>query len=290
MFSTHSPQLLMNFTSPQIRQVVLDKENRPRIREGVEIGRVLDDLGYAAADALNVDFVFIVEGKQDKSRLPLLLEKYYSEVYDGEGNLSRIAIITTNSCTNIRTYANLKYMNQMYLKDQFLMIRDGDGKDAETLAGELCRYYDEQGRRDVDKLPRVTRRNVKILKYYSFENYFLNPAIMAQLGIIASEEDFYRILWQKWNEYLSRLRSGRAFVKALRYQPRSAQDLKDNIELFKIHLRGHNLYDIFYGRYKKKEKEILKQYIELAPREEFADILDTIDTFWYFDSRKKVEE
>ena len=113
---------------------------------------------------------------------------------------------------------------------------------------------------------------------------------MAQLGIIASEEDFYRILWQKWNEYLSRLRSGRAFVKALRYQPRSAQDLKDNIELFKIHLRGHNLYDIFYGRYKKKEKEILKQYIELAPREEFADILDTIDTFWYFDSRKKVEE
>ena len=290
IFSTHSPQLLMNFTSPQIRQVVLDKEKRPRIREGVEIGRVLDDLGYAAADALNVDFVFIVEGKQDKSRLPLLLEKYYSEVYDGEGNLSRIAIITTNSCTNIRTYANLKYMNQMYLKDQFLMIRDGDGKDAETLAGELCRYYDEQGRRDVDKLPRVTRRNVKILKYYSFENYFLNPAIMAQLGIIASEEDFYRILWQKWNEYLSRLRSGRAFVKAIGYQPRSAEDLKNNMELFKIHLRGHNLYDIFYGRYKKKEKEILKQYIELAPREEFADILDTIDTFWYFDSRKKVEE
>lgn len=290
MFSTHSPQLLMNFTSPQIRQVVLDRENRPRIREGAEIGRILDDLGYAAADALNVDFVFIVEGKQDKSRLPLLLEKYYSEVYDGEGNLSRIAIITTNSCTNIRTYANLKYMNQMYLKDQFLMIRDGDGKDAETLAGDLCRYYDEQGRRDVDKLPRVTRRNVKILKYYSFENYFLNPSIMAQLGIVKSEEEFYRILWQKWNEYLSRIRSGRAFVKALGRQPHSAEDLKDNMELFKIHMRGHNLYDIFYGRFKKKEKEILRQYIELAPREEFADILDTIDTFWYFDSRKKVEE
>lgn len=290
IFSTHSPQLLMNFTSPQIRQVVLDREHHSRIREGVEIGRVLDDLGYAAADALNVDFVFIVEGKQDKSRLPLLLEKYYSEVYDASGNLSRISILTTNSCTNIRTYANLKYMNQMYLKDQFLMIRDGDGKDAEQLAGDLCRYYDEQGRRDVDKLPRVTRRNVKILKYYSFENYFLNPVIMAQLGIVKSEDEFYRILWQKWKEYLCRLRSGRAFVKALGSEPKSEQDLRENMELFKIHLRGHNLYDIFYGRWKKKENEILKRYIDLAPREEFADILDTIDTFWYFDSRKKAAE
>ena len=290
IFNTHSPQLLMNFTSPQIRQVVLDEKHQPRIRTDVEIGRILDDLGYAAVDALNVDFVFIVEGKQDKSRLPLLLEKYYSEVYDKEGRLSRIAILTTNSCTNIRTYANLKYMNQVYLKDQFLMIRDGDGKDAEKLAADLCRYYEEQGRRDVDQLPRVTRRNVKILKYYSFENYFLNPAIMAQLGIVASEEEFYEILWQKWNEYLCRLRSGQAFVKALGRVPESSEDLKAHMELFKIHMRGHNLYDIFYGRYKKEEKALLTRYIELAPREDFADILDTIDSFLYFDSRKKAEE
>ena len=45
-------------------------------------------------------------------RLPLLLENYYSEIRDQEGRLSRISIITTNSCTNIKTYANLKYMNQ----------------------------------------------------------------------------------------------------------------------------------------------------------------------------------
>ncbi len=45
------------------------------------------------------------------------------------GQLSRISIITTNSCTNIKTYANLKYINQLYIRDQFLMIRDGDGKD-----------------------------------------------------------------------------------------------------------------------------------------------------------------
>lgn len=290
IFSTHSPQLLLNFTNGQIRQVVLDREYYSVLRQNTDIGEILDDLGYGAADALNVDFVFIVEGKQDKSRLPLLLEKYYSEVHDREGNLSRIAIITTNSCTNIKTYANLKYMNQVYLKDQFLMIRDGDGKDPEELADELCRYYDEQNLRDVDRLPRVRRKNVLILKYYSFENYFLNPAIMAKLGIVESEEDFYHILWEKWTEYLSRLRSGRKFVNALGRTPESEEDLKNNMELFKIHMRGHNLYDIFYGRYKKKEKQTLKQYIELAPREEFSDILDSIDNFLYFDSRKKMPE
>ena len=55
------------------------------------------------------------------------------------------------------------------------MIRDGDGKDAEELASSLCRYYEARNREDMDRLPRVTRENVLILKYYSFENYFLDP-------------------------------------------------------------------------------------------------------------------
>ncbi|MDR3756378.1 AAA family ATPase, partial [Enterocloster sp.] len=156
IFKTHSPTLLFNFNSRQIRQVILDGDRYSVLREKTDIGRILDDLGYGASDLMNVSFVFIVEGKQDKSRLPLLLERYYSEVYDSQGRLLRISIITTNSCTNIKTYANLKYMNQVYLRDQFLMIRDGDGKDPEELAGQLCRYYDERNLEDVDRLPKVT--------------------------------------------------------------------------------------------------------------------------------------
>ena len=30
----------------------------------------------------------------------------------------------------------------------------------------------------------------------------------------------------------------------------SPQDIRENMEAFKIYMRGHNLYDIFYGRYK----------------------------------------
>lgn len=287
MFTTHSPNLLFNFTTRQIRQVVLDEDCYSVVKEHGDIDVILDDLGYGANDFMNVSFVFIVEGKQDKSRLPLLLEQYYSEIYDREGKLSRISIITTNSCTNIKTYANLKYMNQVYLRDQFLMIRDGDGQNPEDLARQLCRYYDEAHLKDVDKLPKVTRRNVLILKYYSFENYFLNPVLMTKLGIVESPERFYEILFEKWQAYLHQTRSGIHLMEVLGRNLESAEDLKAHMEEFKIYMRGHNLYDIFYGPYRKQETQLLRRYIELAPREEFADILDAIDRFVYFDSRKK---
>ena len=55
-------------------------------------------------------------------------------------------------------------------------------------------------------------------------------------------------------------------------------------------MRGHNLYDIFYGPYKKREREILTAYIEAAPRDTFKDILDAIDQFVYFENRAKEEK
>ena len=289
IFSTHSPNLLSNFNSRQIRQVFLNAEGVPEVREKTDISAVLDDLGYSANDLMNVNFVFIVEGKQDKSRLPLLIRKYYSETYDSEGNLSRIAIITTNSCTNIKTYANLKYMNQVYIKDNFLMIRDGDGKDREELKRQLCSYYARRNEEDADRLPRVTEKNVLILRYYSFENYFLDPKVMAEIGILESEEQFYQIFLEKWKEYLHRLKSGQKLREVIGKEFESEADVKEHMEEIKIHMRGHNLYDIYYGRYKQEEQEILTRYIDVAPREDFADILDSIDRFIYFESRKKSE-
>lgn len=287
IFTTHSPNMVANFTRGQICQMVLDEEGYSVTHQNADIDDILNDLGYSANDFLNVDFVFIVEGKQDKTRFPLLLEKYYPEVYDKRGNLSRISIITTNSCTNIKTYANLKYMNQLYLRDQFLMIRDSDGKNPEELAMQLCRYYSERNNEDIDKLPRVRRQNVLILKYYSFENYFLNPEVMAQIGVIDSVDEFWEILFAKWKQYLHRIKSGMQLVEVLGKDIQSVADLKEHFEEFKIYMRGHNLYDIFYGSFKEQETEILRKYVELAPREDFKDILDAIDSFVYFDSRRK---
>lgn len=289
IFSTHEPEMLFNFTSGQIRQVYSDSRYNTCVREDTDLDAILNDLGYTANDLMNVSFVFIVEGKQDKSRLPLLLKKYYSEVYDESGQLKRIAIISTNSCTNIKTYANLKYINSVYLKDSFMMIRDSDGKNRMQLGQQLCKYYGDRSHEDKGNLPRVTEKNVLILKYYSFENYFLFPEVMAQIGVVKSVDAFYDILWSKYQEYLYKLTSVKAMLKKTGIKIQSRQDIVDNIENIRIYVRGHNLYDIFYGRYKKQENEILTKYIEAAPREIFADILEKIDAFVYFDSRKKEE-
>lgn len=170
------------------------------------------------------------------------------------------------------------------------MIRDSDGKDPAKLKAQLCGYYQNREKEDAGTLPRVTEKNVLILKYYSFENYFLDPKVMAQIGVVKSEEQFYEILFQKYNEYLYRLTSTRKMIDRLGISINTIDDLKANMENIKVYVRGHNLYDIFYGRYKgDKESEILMKYIEAAPRETFADILDSIDAFVYFNSHKNAD-
>ncbi len=287
IFSTHSPTLIFNFNSRQIKQTMLDEEYHTIAYENMDLDEILNDLGYSANDLINVSFVFIVEGKQDYNRLPLLLKKYYADSYDAAGNLRRIAIIPTNSCTNIKTYANLKYMNKCYLKDQFLMIRDGDGLDAGELKEKLCNYYDRRRKEDMNHIPRVTPKNVLILKYYSFENYFLDPASMVKIGVIKSEEEFYQTLFSHYTEHLYKLVSVKKMQAKTGLQIQSVEDLKEQMETVKIYVRGHNLFDIFYGKYKgEAEQKILEQYVSVAPREVFSDILDAIDGFVYFDSRK----
>lgn len=288
IFSTHSPNMIFNFSSRQIKQVVLDKDFYTTVKEETDLDEILDDLGYTANDLMNVSFVFIVEGKQDGNRLPLLLEKYYSEVVDENGKIQRISIIPTNSCTNIKTYANLKYINKLYLKDQFLMIRDSDGKNPSQLVKQLCSYYSQRAEEDVGNLPNVLPKNVLVLKYYSFENYFLDAKVMEKIGVVKSQEEFYNILFKKYKDYLYKLTSVKRMIKYTGIRIRSKEDLKTNMETIKVYVRGHNLFDIFYGKYKgDAETEILTRYIEEAPMEVFRDILESIDKFVYFENRRK---
>ena len=138
----------------------------------------------------------------------------------------------------------------------------------------------------MDKLPRVGPENVLILKYYSFENYFLNPKVMARLGIVESEEAFYETFLEKWKEYLHHLSSGRHLVQVLGRDLETVGDVRQHIEEIKTYLRGHNLFDLFYGRYREQEKELLERYLELAPREDFQDIFDALEYFPYFEGRR----
>lgn len=106
------------------------------------------------------------------------------------------------------------------------------------------------GSRDVDKMPKVTRRNVLILKYYSFENYFLNPEIMVKIGILDTEDSFYDILFDKMAGISLPFEERPAFYRGNGRGHSEPSGIRENMEAFKIYMRGHNLYDIFYGRYK----------------------------------------
>jgi putative ATP-dependent endonuclease of the OLD family len=289
IFTTHSPQMIFNFSTKQIRHVIIDKKNHDtQIGKYRSIDRILDDLGYSASDSMDASFVFIVEGKDDRSRLPLILEKYYSEIRKEDGELNRIAIIPTNSCTNIKTYANLKFINRGYLKNNFMMIRDSDGKNPEALVADLCSYYERRIHDDEAAIPRIKPENVLVLKYYSIENYFLNPTIMTQLGIIQNETEFYHRLFVKYQQYLGNLKSGRNLLQKTGIDIGTEDDVRKHIEVIKTYIRGHNLFDIFYGKFRTKQEQmdVLKRYIDLAPREEFKDILEPIEQFVFFDNRK----
>lgn len=288
-FTTHSPQLIFNFSTKQIRHIIVDKkEHDTQIGKSQSIDQILDDLGYSANDSMDASFVFIVEGKDDRSRLPLLLDKYYSEIRREDGELNRIAIIPTNSCTNIKTYANLKFINRGYLKNNFMMIRDSDGQDPAVLVGDLCSYYQRRIHDDDAAIPRIKPENVLVLKYYSIENYFLNPKIMTELGVIHNADEFYHRLFKKYQQYLGNLKSGHNLKLKTGVEIVTEEDVRTHIELIKTYIRGHNLFDIFYGKYHTKQEqiEILKRYIDIAPREEFKDILDPIDQFIFFENRK----
>lgn len=109
---------------------------------------------------------------------------------------------------------------------------------------------------------------------------------MCELGVIESEDAFYEIFLEKWKEYLHKIRSGIHLVEVLGQDLTTIEDVKEHMEEIRIYMRGHNLYDIFYGRFKDREQELLSRYVQIAPREEFADILDSIDRFIFFESKK----
>ena len=64
IFTTHSPNLLPNFNSRQIRQMVCDGEGRSVVKEKTDISVILSDLGYTAEilNTKDVDLSFQTKG------------------------------------------------------------------------------------------------------------------------------------------------------------------------------------------------------------------------------------
>ena len=114
----------------------------------------------------------------------------------------------------------------------------------------------------------------------------MNPAVMAKLGVVESEDALYEIFLEKCKEYLHRIKSGRHLTEVLGHDLETAEDVRRHMEEIRIYMRGHNLFDIFYGKYRDREREILERYMEIAPREDFQDIFAALERFPYFESRR----
>lgn len=75
IFSTHSPNMIFNFNSRQIKQVYIGDEGYTQVREKPDIDRILNDLGYSANDLMNVSFVFFCGGKAGREQIAFAAQK-----------------------------------------------------------------------------------------------------------------------------------------------------------------------------------------------------------------------
>lgn len=67
IFTTHSPIMLREFSTPNIRKVKLDEGDYCSIAENSTIDDVLMEIGYSSLDILNTDFILFVEEPDDKT-------------------------------------------------------------------------------------------------------------------------------------------------------------------------------------------------------------------------------
>ena len=69
----------------------------------------------------------------------------------------------------------------------------------------------------------------------------------------------------------------------------SPQDMKEHMEEIKP-ICGVIICLTFFMEDIKRRERLLKKYIEIAPRDEFSDILDAADSFIYFQSKTKQKD
>jgi putative ATP-dependent endonuclease of the OLD family len=281
-FTTHSPLLLKNFDSTQIRKMSLNDKFKTEI-SNTSLSEVLNEIGYSTADLLQTEFVIICEGKDDKERIGKIIEKFYKI------DLKSIFFIEAKSCSNIEAYATLKFLNKTELKDNFAIIRDSDTEEVEEIERKLLNKYKENLG---NNLIEVVKKKILILRYSSLECYFLNPEIMSRIKVIKDVDTFY----ERINTYITDKRTEiEDYIKEhndrkddrislLINEVYNTTDPKQKIEYIKKNVRGHNLFGIFGPQLNKK----IHSYINQCKEEDFQEIIEFLNGLDYFNKRMKI--
>lgn len=280
-FTTHSPLLLKNFDSTQIKKLSLNDKFKTEVSQ-TSLSEVLNEIGYSTADLLQTEFVIICEGKDDKERISQVIKKFYKI------DVTNIFFIEAKSCSNIETYATLKFLDKTELKDSFAIIRDSDTEEIEKIERKLLNKYRENlGNGSIE----VLKKKILILKYSSLECYFLNPEIMSKIKIIENTETFYNRVDNYINDnrtdienYIKEHNEGNDDrINLLIQEIYNDTDPTQRMEYIKKNVRGHNLFGIFGSQLKNKTRN----YINECKEEDFQEIIDFLNGLDYFSKRKK---
>lgn len=280
-FTTHSPIMLREFSSHEIRQVRLDEDRYVTLIENADLDGILNEIGYSSQDVLNTDYVVFVEGESDKEILECLLPKYYNV------ELERISIIDTKSCSSIGCYATLRFLNKTTMDRDLAIITDADTETREIVFNNLknkllanipSEYYDKISDR------------IYITKFSSIEGYFFSPEVLVSHGKFESVDAVYQTLKEKLIEikhnvinYFKDHNSNAVRIREFEEEyDKKVLNIKDNIEWMKCNVRGHT-----YFKFTRSVTIPWSDYVNELPREAFQDLLDFFDSIDYFAVRKK---
>ncbi len=277
LFTTHSPIMLKEFRSSDIRKVKLNEIEYCTVIEIATLEDILSEIGYSSQDVLNTDFIIFVEGPNDKEIIEHILVKYY------DIDLNKLTVIDTKSCNNIGFYATLRFLNKTTMSSDFAIIRDADTKPRIVVREKLCRQLNENI--SPEYVATITN-NIYITKYSAIEGFLLSANILVSHRIFVSLNNVYEQLQREL------IRNKERHIQYFRNQNlgddnRIAQfeeeydsnvaDTEANITWIKENIRGHN-----YFGYTNSTRISYSDYVQELPQTAFEDLLNFFDNIRYF--------
>lgn len=280
-FTTHSPLMLRDFQSDDIRNVKLNETDYHTEIETTKLDDILDEIGYSTQDIINTDFIIFVEGTTDKEVVELIIKKYY------DIDIERITVIDTKSCNNIVFYASLRFLEKTKMGDNFVIIRDCDTKDKNVVESSLENKLKEN---IPEKYVDEHKDQIFITDYSSIEGYLFSPELLVEDGIFSSTNEVYEKLQvelstqkEKQIKYFKEKNNDehRLSIFESEYDVKRS-DISSNIEWMKQNIRGHN-----YFSWTSSKKITLDSYVNRLPENAFSPILSFLDRNDYFKDNRK---
>lgn len=281
IFTSHSPIMLREFSTSNIRKVKFDESNCYSVAEETTIDDVLAEIGYSSQDILNTDFVIFVEGPDDKNIIELVLKRFY------DVDLERISVIDTKSCNNIGFYATLRFLTKTTMSDDFIIIRDSDTKTETALKNDLINQLTNNVN-NTFALKAVSKTH--FTKFSSIEGYLFSPEILVKHCIYTDEKQVYEKLKNKLTQNKNKsinyfkTQNAKDTTRIASFEndyDTMIADPTGNLDWIKTNIRGHDYFNSVHSK-----SICYEDYVNELPESVFKNIIDFLDNIPYFSSKK----